>query len=138
MPGAAAMLAHPGRRDAWKLLEPTSLEKLVGIEAWNRKYDGWAPGSLAIELCAANDGAVPFFGLDFHTRRQFHPLAMEIEAEAGGGAEPVVDALLGRRCRPLAFGRDGERFLHGPGAGAVRAAERSRKLIRPAVRKLRP
>jgi predicted metal-dependent phosphoesterase TrpH len=135
--GAAAMLAHPQRRGAWRLLERSSLEQLVGIEVWNRKYDGWSPGSLATELCEANEGLTPFFGLDFHTQRQFFPLAMSIETEIPAGPDGVVDALLRRRCRPLAFGRGGERFLHGPGAGAARAAERSRKIIRPAVRKIR-
>jgi hypothetical protein len=135
--GAAAMLAHPERRDAWQRVGRHSLERLVGIEAWNRKYDGWAPGSLASELCAASEDIVPFFGLDFHTRRQFFPLSMGVDAEAGGGPDQVVEALLQRRCRPLAFGLDGRRVMRGPGFGAARAAERSRKLARPAVRRAR-
>jgi hypothetical protein len=135
--GAAAMLAHPERRDAWRRVGRRSLERLVGIEAWNRKYDGWAPGRLASELCAANEGAVPFFGLDFHTRRQFFPLAMGIDAADAVTTVEVVDALLQRRCRPLAFGLAGERFMHGPGFGAVRAAERSRRMMRPAARRAR-
>jgi hypothetical protein len=80
---------------------------------------------------------VPFFGLDFHTRRQFFPLSMEIRADIGAGPAGVVEALLGRRCRPSAFGFDGRRLMHGPGSGAARAAERSRRLARPAVRRAR-
>ncbi|MGH2975511.1 MAG: PHP domain-containing protein [Solirubrobacterales bacterium] len=135
--GAAAMLAHPGRRDAWRRVGRRSLERLVGIEAWNRKYDGWAPGRLASELCASNEGLTPFFGLDFHTRRQFFPLAMGIDAGPMATPAGVIEALLQRRCRPLAFGLDGERFMRGPGFGAARAAERSRRMMRPAVRRAR-
>jgi hypothetical protein len=135
--GAAAMLAHPERRDAWNRVEQQSLERLVGIEVWNRKYHGWAPGPLASELCARSEGLTPFFGLDFHTRRQFFPLAMGIDVDAVATPADVVEALLQRRCRPLAFGLDGERFLRGPGFGAVRAAERSRKAARPLVGRVR-
>jgi predicted metal-dependent phosphoesterase TrpH len=135
--GAAAMLAHPGRRDAWNRIGRQSIERLVGIEVWNRKYDGWAPGSLASELSAKNDGLIPFFGLDFHTHRQFFPLAMGIDVATPATPDDVVEALLQRRGQPLAFGVDGERFLRGPGAGVARAAERSRKLLRPAVRRVR-
>jgi predicted metal-dependent phosphoesterase TrpH len=135
--GAAPMLAHPERRDAWTRVEQQSLERLVGIEVWNRKYHGWAPGSLASELWAKNEGLIPFFGLDFHTHRQFFPLAMSIDVDAVAAPADVVEALLQRRCRPLAFGVDGGRFLGGPGFGAARAAERSRKVVRPIVRRLR-
>ena len=135
--GGAAMLAHPGRRKAWARVDADSLARLVGIEVWNRKYDGWAPGALASNLCAANEGVVPFFGLDFHTSRQFFPLAMGIDAGLTATPAEVVGALLERRCRPLAFGMAGERFMRGAGFGATRAAERSRRMLRPAVRRVR-
>lgn len=135
--GAAPMLAHPERRDAWNRVGQESIERLVGVEVWNRKYDGWAPGSLASELCGRNEGITPFFGLDFHTHRQFFPLAMGIDVEPTATSVDVIDALLQRRCRPLAFGVDGGRFLRGPGLGAARAAERSRRMVRPAVRRVR-
>lgn len=135
--GGAAMLAHPERRDAWRRIGEESIERLVGIEVWNRKYDGWAPGSRASELCAEHDRAIPFFGLDFHTRRQFFPLAMAIDTDSAPTTAGLIEALLQRRCRPLAFGLDGSRFLGGVGLGAARAAERSRKRMRPAVNRLR-
>jgi hypothetical protein len=131
--GAVPVLAHPERQGAWRRVERQSVERLVGIEVWNRKYHGWAPGALASKLCAENAGAMPFFGLDFHTRRQFFPLAMSIDVDAAATPADVVEALLRRRCRPLAFGIDGRRFLRGSGFGVVRAAERSRKIARPAV-----
>jgi hypothetical protein len=135
--GGAPMLAHPERRDAWNRVERQSVERLVGIEVWNRKYHGWAPGSLARKLCTDNEGVTPFFGLDFHTQRQFFPLAMCIDVDTAATPADVVEALLQRRCHPLAFGVDGGRFLRGPGLGAARAAERSRKMARPAVRRVR-
>lgn len=135
--GGAPILAHPERREAWQRVAQPSVERLVGIEVWNRKYNGWAPGTLAGEICAKNEGVAPFFGLDFHTKRQFFPLAMSIDVDNAATSADVVEALLLRRCHPLAFGIDGGRFLRGPGFGAARAAERSRKMVRPAVRRVR-
>jgi hypothetical protein len=135
--GGAAVLAHPGRRDAWRRLEPQSLEKLVGVEAWNRKYDGWAPGVAAAELRAGTAGLTPFFGLDFHTQHQFFPLAMGVDVDLDATADEVAGALLEHRCRAIAFGVDGARFLHGPVKGAARAAEAARRAARPAVRRVR-
>jgi hypothetical protein len=134
--GAIAILAHPARHEAWRRLGTSSLEALGGVEVWNRKYDGWAPGQVGKELAAAYSLA-PFFGLDFHTKRQFFPLAMRIEAEAGAADAELVGALLEGRGRPLAFGGDGSRFLRGRGGGAVRAAEGARRAARPMVRKVR-
>src|SRR6185295_15165799 len=45
-----AVLAHPSRRDAWRCFDPRWAERLLGIEAWNRKYDGWAPSRTATRL----------------------------------------------------------------------------------------
>src|SRR5262249_31057107 len=63
-----AVLAHPSRRSAWSLFDPRWAEMLVGIEVWNRKYDGWAPSRTAPKLLHDGD-LVPFVGLDFHTER---------------------------------------------------------------------
>jgi predicted metal-dependent phosphoesterase TrpH len=134
--GAAVVLAHPGRKDAWRRLDSRSFERLSGVEAWNRKYDGWAPGPVGTEL-ARTHSLAPFFGLDFHTHRQFFPLAMGIEAVAGASGEEVATALAAGRHRPLAFGREGGKLLGGPGHGAARAAEGARRAARPAVRKVR-
>jgi predicted metal-dependent phosphoesterase TrpH len=134
--GAVAVLAHPGRKEAWRRLDASSFERLAGVEAWNRKYDGWAPGPVGTEL-ASTHGLAPFFGLDFHTQRQFFPLAMGIEAAAGASGAEVIAALAAGSHRPLAFGREGERLLKGPGHGAARAAEGARRAARPAVRKIR-
>jgi predicted metal-dependent phosphoesterase TrpH len=134
--GAAAVLAHPGRKYAWCRLDPRSFELLAGIEVWNRKYDGWAPGRVGTEL-AREHSLAPFFGLDFHTHRQFFPLAMAIDVEPGASGAAVARALAAGNHRPLAFGRAGGKLLRGPGHGAARAAEGARRAARPAVRKVR-
>jgi hypothetical protein len=134
--GATAVLAHPGRKEAWRRLDRGSFELLAGVEAWNRKYDGWAPGPVGTEL-AREYALAPFFGLDFHTHRQFFPLAMAIEAAPGASGAEVARALADGHHRPLAFGREGDKLLRGPGHGAARAAEGARRAARPAVRKVR-
>jgi hypothetical protein len=134
--GAVAVLAHPARREAWRRLSPRSFAALGGVEVWNRKYDGWAPGAVARELATEHE-LTPFFGLDFHTSRQFFPLAMGVEVEGDPRIDDLVGALREGRLKPLAFGGDGARLLAGPGRGAARAAEGVRRAARPAVRKVR-
>src|SRR5258708_3566891 len=41
--GGVAVLAHPSRRQAWKVFDSGWTDGLLGIEVWNRKTDGWAP-----------------------------------------------------------------------------------------------
>src|ERR1700676_673824 len=57
--GGVAVLAHPSRRDAWKSFEPCWAKLLLGIEIWNRKYDGWASSQTAPALLKTA-GAIPF------------------------------------------------------------------------------
>jgi hypothetical protein len=134
--GGAAMFAHPGRRDAGRLLDGDVASQLVGIEVWNRKYDGWAPGPGAVRMCESSE-TVPFFGLDFHTSRQFHPIGMLVDVEGSATAASIVDSVLARRCRPFAFRFDGERLMHGPGHSVARSAEAMRRAVRPGVRRWR-
>ena len=49
--GGVAVLAHPSRRDAWKSFESSWADRLLGIEIWNRKYDGWAPSRQLLLCC---------------------------------------------------------------------------------------
>jgi hypothetical protein len=98
-----AVLAHPSRRDAWKYYDPSWTDGLLGIEVWNRKYDGWAPSYTAPPLVSTAD-AVPFVGLDFHTRRQLFPLAMALELDEAHDEEAVVNCLRSRRCYACTFG----------------------------------
>ena len=100
--GGVAVLAHPGRREAWECFKPGWGERLTGIEAWNRKYDGWAPGDKGAALLSRTS-CLPFVGLDFHTKRQLFPLAMALEVDAVDESA-IIDALRKRRAAPRAFG----------------------------------
>lgn len=98
-----AVLAHPSRKGAWKAFDASWTNRLLGIEAWNRKYDGWAPSETAPALMTTS-GAIPFVGLDFHTSRQSFPLTMALEIEETVTEETVLNCLRARRCSPRAFG----------------------------------
>jgi hypothetical protein len=131
--GGLAVLAHPTRREAWKSFEPRWASRLLGIEAWNRKYDGWAPSRTAPGLL--NDaGAVPFVGLDFHTRRQSFPLAMALELEGPVNEANVLDCLRARRCEARAFGLPLAQNLVRRALPVLGFAERSRKAAASLVR----
>jgi len=135
--GGFAVVAHIGRREAWRLIEPEWLRFIGGLELWNRKYDGYAPNAIAFDLLRRHDNLVPFVSLDFHTARQFHPLAMTLELTGELAVEHVFDALRNRCARPTAFGIHALRLLDGPGWPALRALERTRKRAAPFVAQVR-
>ena len=100
--GGVAVLAHPDRRHAWECVKSTWTELLSGIEAWNRKYDGWAPGRTAANILK-DSGCAPFVGLDFHTARQFFPLTMHLDVEGVVSEASVVACIQARRLTAHAF-----------------------------------
>lgn len=102
--GGVAVLAHPSRRNAWKLFRSDWSSHLTGIEVWNRKTDGWAPSRHAQPLLELSKAA-PFAGIDFHDRWQFFPLAMTLELESDISEEAVLACLKQRRMRATAFHR---------------------------------
>jgi hypothetical protein len=102
--GGVAVLAHPSRKEVWKSFDSYWADRLLGIETWNRKYDGWAPSQTAPALIK-KAGAIPFVGLDFHTQRQTFPLTMALELEGTVTEESVLHCLRARRCRAHVFGR---------------------------------
>jgi len=124
--GGVAVLAHPSRRDAWKCVAPSWTDKFLGIEAWNRKYDGWAPSQSAPDI-VEQTGAVPFVGLDFHTHRQFFPLGMVLELPKNISEETVLDALRRRHSAARVFGMPLRRSLMNTALPLLKIAERSRK-----------
>jgi hypothetical protein len=124
--GGIAVLAHPSRREAWKSYEPAWTDRLLGIEIWNRKYDGWAPSRNAPELLWTSK-AVPFVGLDFHSERQSFPLAMELDIQGKISEETVLESLKSRRCAARAFGLPLDKSLVSTALPVLRLAERSRK-----------
>lgn len=133
--GAATLMAHPWRRDGISRYRPEWGPLLSGMEIWNRKYDGVAPNTQA-ESFAAREALPPFVSLDFHTRRQFFPLAMSISL--GGPPSPgtLVEAIRARACRPELLGVSALRFTAGPEEAALRTLERGRRRLRGPLRRL--
>ncbi len=125
--GGVAILAHPGRRDAWECFKPEWAERLLGIELWNRKYDGWAPSEKGAALLSQAD-CLPFVGLDFHTKRQLFPLAMALDVESID--EPsIVDCLRKRRAAPRAFGAALDGQVMTSRLPLLKAAEHGRRKL---------
>jgi hypothetical protein len=109
--GGVAVLAHPVRGGVWESFHPKWQQRLLGIEVWNRKYDGWAPSECGVSL-VRRAGRIPFVGLDFHTQRQFFPLGMTLGLDGRVDEDRVLAALRAGRCAPTAFGMplSGSRF----------------------------
>jgi hypothetical protein len=131
-----AVLAHPSRRDAWRSFEPHWGDHLLGIEVWNRKYDGWAPSRTAPALLG-NAGAVPFVGLDFHTQRQSFPLTMVLDIDTKVTEEAVLNCMRLRRCYAQAFGRPLDQVLVRKALPVLNMAERTRKTVATVARRSR-
>ena len=129
-----AVFAHPERRSAWQCFRPQWADRLLGIEVWNRKYDGWAPSGAARDLLS-NASAAPFVGLDFHTDRQSFPLAMALDVSADVTEETVLDSLRARRCHPRAFGLPLDHDIVRKGLPVLGAAEQSRRLAASIARR---
>jgi hypothetical protein len=133
--GGLAVLAHPARRDAWERFDSAWLSRLLGVEVWNRKYDGYAPNRQVAQLLARRPELLAFASLDFHTERQFHPLAMTVEIDGDIGEAAICEALRARRARAMAFGVPALSLAAGPVWPAIRGLERARRRIAPHVRR---
>jgi hypothetical protein len=131
---AFAVFAHPARRDAIRSFRPEWATLLDAVEIWNRHYDGIAPYP-GWRRFADEHGLRPFAALDFHTRRQFFPLAIVLEVAEPVSPAAVVDALRAGRFRAEAFGTSALRFTGGLPATALRTGERLRRGIRGPVRR---
>jgi len=131
-----AVLAHPSRRDAWQSFEPRWGDLLLGIEVWNRKYDGWAPSQNAPALLHMA-GAIPFVGLDFHTQRQSFPLTMALDISTTITEQTVLECLRSRRCYPRAFGVPLSKSVVCKALPALNLAERSRRAVAYVARRSR-
>ena len=128
-----SVFAHPSRKRAWECFTPDWSEYLLGIEAWNRKYDGWAPSNTAPALFEKS-GAVQFVGLDFHTERQSFPLAMALDlntrdANSSVTEEKVLECLRARRCSARAFGSPLNEQAWRTALPVLRVAEQSRRTV---------
>jgi hypothetical protein len=126
---AIAVLAHPWRRDAISRYQPEWAGLLSAIEIWNRKYDGVAP-SRPLRQFADREGVDPFVSLDFHTRRQFFPLAMSITLAAKPSTAALVEAIRKGHGRPEFLGVSALRCTEGVAGAALRALEIARRGVR--------
>ncbi|WP_344092927.1 hypothetical protein [Microbacterium deminutum] len=137
--GAAAIFAHPRRRDAWQRFDPAWAADLAGIEVWNRKYDGIRPNAWALSV-SAEHGMPATVALDWHGPRQLYPLALTVPTPAGDTNKArtagVVDSMLAGDVRATAFGMDVADFNRGPLGAASRSAESLRLWSAPKIRAL--
>jgi hypothetical protein len=124
-----AVLAHPSRREAWRLVECAWGEYLLGIEIWNRKTDGWAPSTAASRL-VERASVVPFVGMDFHDLNQLFPLTMEVDTfQSPVDEDSVLASLRERRCHARALGMSlGEGFYRRT-VPALKVAETGRRFL---------
>jgi len=134
--GGVAVLAHPSRKNAWKCFDPEWENQLLGIEIWNRKTDGWVPSPNAAPLVNPSFH-VKFVGLDFHSQRQFFPLAMEMEIAPPLSEALVMACLKARRCAPMAFGSPLDQSRRVWKLATLRLAEACRRRLASSYRKIR-
>lgn len=100
----ASVFAHPARRDVWRIFDPAWTPLLAGLEVWNRKTDGIAPGHEALKLLPLT-GLRPVVGMDFHRRNQLWPLTNRFEISGRLNEASLVEALRSGHVTPCAFGR---------------------------------
>jgi hypothetical protein len=131
------VFAHPSRKEAWKRFNPNWGDKILGIEFWNRKTDGWAPSRHAWPLLQMTN-SVPFAGLDFHESRQFFPMTTILEMQSPISEATVLAALGARRCRSTAFGFEASALATGPYTEALHGAESLRRAAASLYRSTAP
>jgi hypothetical protein len=133
--GAVAVLAHPWRRNAILRYQPEWAPLLSAVEIWNRKYDGVAPHRDTAKF-ADREGFAPFVSLDFHSRRQFFPLAMSISLAERPSPASLIEAIRGGRCRAEFLGLSALRFTRGYEGATLHALEVARRGVRGSLRRL--
>jgi hypothetical protein len=129
------VLAHPSRREAWRLIDPSLLPSFHGIELWNRKFDGIAPSREAAALFNLSGSAIPFTGLDFHEHRQIFPLSMKIEQNGAVTREGILEAIRQKRCRPSVIGIPAEFFASGIPLHCAQATDKFRRVLSRIIRR---
>ena len=102
--GGVAVFAHPIRRDAWRIFDPTWIPYLSGIQVWNRKSNGITACSRANEL-VRQTGLPATVGQDFHKLRHLYPLTMTTPNPEGDLEVGLVEALRAGQMTPQAFRR---------------------------------
>ena len=133
--GATAVFAHPWRKNAISRYRPEWAPLLSAVEIWNRKYDGIAP-SRALRQFSDREGINPLVSLDFHTSRQFFPLAMSVSLTAEPSPGSLAEAIRKGNFRPEFLGLPALRFTQGIEGAALRSLEAARRGVRRPIRLL--
>ena len=133
--GAMTVLAHPRRRRAHDRFTAEWAPLLDGVEVWNRKYDGWAPSRDALELAAAYPQLRLLAGNDFHTRRQFFPFGLILEAPPS--LEGIYGSLAAGSYRVQVFRRELRSYCSGAPLGVAEHLEALRLRVAVPLRKRR-
>lgn len=127
--GGVAVFAHPIRRNAWQQYDPAWTPLLSGMEVWNRKSDGVAPGVEALSLMEQT-GLPPTVGQDFHKLKQLYPLTHQVEIEGEDLEAGLVEAIRDGALTPQAFRRNLFGRNRALRAGVHRGVERVRRSVR--------
>ncbi|HLZ18027.1 MAG TPA: hypothetical protein VKO67_00365 [Smithellaceae bacterium] len=135
--GGFCVLAHPSRRQARQLIDESWFPLLQGLEIWNRKADGFAPGMEALDLWSLHPHLSPFVGLDFHRPNQLFPLAMRFNIDTLLSPDVVFRAMHSRNFTATAMGIEAKYFKEKPLLSCMIAIERLRKSAARLLRKLR-
>jgi hypothetical protein len=120
--GGISVIAHP-LDSAFPWIESfTTLPG--GIEVWNSKYDGrYAPRvgtfDLLSRLQAKRSDMRAFYGQDFHWRRQYRNLFVDVQA-----TKPRREEIMTAFARGAYVGA--KRYLRLPSSGRLTAAQRAR------------
>ena len=131
--GGVAIFAHPVRRQAYLKFDDAFVPFLDGMEVWNRKSDGVAPGKQAKELIDKT-GLAATVGVDFHHIRHYWPLTHKVEVTGSDLENDLVSAIRERRLRPLLasrslFNAHGE--ISTPLSDTLEALRKRLKRLRP-------
>lgn len=98
--GGVAVFAHPIRREAYRKFQDAFVPYLAGIEVWNRKSDGIAPGAEAKKLITQT-GLHATVGVDFHHLRHYWPLTHRAEVAGEDLERELVAEIRAGRLQPM-------------------------------------
>lgn len=130
-----AVMAHPSRRDAWKIIPSDLLDEVDAVETWNRKADGFAPSVHAARLVGDSRRAIA--ALDFHSDRQRFPFVLEIDVPTRSTIGAIIEGLQAGQHRSCFRGRDLQGVEHGLKGQALRRSEDARRFLSGVMRTLR-
>ena len=129
-----AVMAHPSRRNAWEKYNEKWVPFLLGIEVWNRKYDGVAPSKEAVAIVNKNISLTQFLGFDFHRLNQFFPFSVSFEHKGRLMKDEVLTSLREQTIRARFIGIPVGYFESGFFYHALKKLEDCRRFLRKMVK----